>query len=184
MNLTPATERFILHWGEMGTRWGINRTVAQIHALLFVSESPLPADEIAATLKVARSNVSNSLRELQGWDVVKVVHVMGDRRDHFVAVQDVWAMCLAILDERKKRELDPTLEALRDCVDEARISGRESQHTQEQLEQLLGMVESMNDWYARLRRLPSGAVRRLFQMGDQVGRWLTPAGATKEEATR
>ncbi|WP_428387044.1 GbsR/MarR family transcriptional regulator [Mucisphaera sp.] len=176
MDLTPATERFILHWGEMGSRWGINRTVAQIHALLFVSEHPLAADEIAATLKVARSNVSNSLKELQGWDVVKVVHVMGDRRDHFIAVQDVWAMCLAIMDERKKRELDPTLAALRDCVEEARIAGRESSHTQDQLESLLGMVESMNDWYTRLRKLPLQGVRRMFQVGDQVSRWLTPAG--------
>ncbi|QDU70360.1 GbsR/MarR family transcriptional regulator [Mucisphaera calidilacus] len=178
MDLTPATQRFILHWGEMGTRWGINRTVAQIHALLFVAQEPLPAEEIAATLRVARSNVSNSLRELQGWDVVKTVHVMGDRRDHFVAVRDVWEMALAIMDERKKRELDPTLETLRECVAEARVTGQESEHTQQQLEELLGMVESLDDWYARVRNLPRG-VRRLVMMGDQVSRWLAPAGSER-----
>src|SRR5271155_3696543 len=105
--LTPVQQKFILHWGEMGTRWGINRTVAQIHALLFISPSPLNAEEIAETLAVARSNVSNSLKELQGWGIVKNVHVLGDRRDHYETLKDVWAMFRVILDERKKRETDP-----------------------------------------------------------------------------
>src|ERR1700734_1465727 len=90
--LTPVQERFILHWGEMGARWGINRTVAQIHAVLYLSPRPLHAEELAATLSVARSNVSNSLRELQGWGIVRVVHVLGDRRDHFESLKDVWQM--------------------------------------------------------------------------------------------
>lgn len=180
MSLTSATQRFILHWGEMGSRWGINRTVAQIHALLLVSERPLNAEEIAVTLKVARSNVSNSLRELQGWEVIKIVHVLGDRRDHFVAIRDVWEMALAILDERKKRELDPTLEALRDCVEEARVSGQDSEYTQQQLEELLGMLEQLNQWYERVRNLPRG-VRRLVMMGDQVSRWLSPSGAEETQ---
>src|SRR4029078_3653722 len=104
MKLTPAKEKFILHWGEMGTKWGINRTVAQIHALLHVSQKPLDAEEIAETLGIARSNVSTSLKELQSWGIVKVTHVMGDRRDHFESVHDVWALFQIIMDERKKRE--------------------------------------------------------------------------------
>src|SRR3954464_2408665 len=112
--LSPVQQKFVLHWGEMGTRWGINRTVAQIHALLFLSEKPLNAEEIAETLGVARSNVSNSLKELQGWGIVRLLHVMGDRRDHFESMKDIWEMFRTILDERKKRETDPTLQLLRD----------------------------------------------------------------------
>ena len=104
-NLAPVNQKFILHWGEMGTRWGINRTVAQIHALLFLSEKPLPADEIAQTLGIARSNVSTSLRELQNWGIVRIVHVLGDRRDHFESMKDVFAMFRVIARERKKREI-------------------------------------------------------------------------------
>ena len=121
--LSPVQQKFILHWGEMGTRWGINRTVAQIHALLFLSPAPLHAEQIADTLSVARSNVSTSLRELQGWGIVKVVHVMGDRRDHFESVKDVWELFRQVLDERKRREVDPTLTMLRDCVIEADKAG-------------------------------------------------------------
>src|SRR5438309_11938563 len=119
-NLSPVQQKFVLHWGEMGTRWGINRTVAQIHALLYVSPKPLDAEEIAETLGVARSNVSTSLKELQGWGIVKVVHVMGDRRDHFESVKDVWSLFQIIMDERKKREIDPTLAVLRECVELAK----------------------------------------------------------------
>src|SRR2546422_9861211 len=120
MALSPIQQRFILHWGEMGTRWGINRTVAQIHALLFLSPKPLNAEEIAETLSVARSNVSNSLKELQGWGIVRIAHVMGDRRDHFESMKDVWEMFRIILDERKKRETDPALHRLRECVADAK----------------------------------------------------------------
>src|SRR5207237_10111368 len=118
----PPIQEYILHWGEMGTRWRINRTVAQIHALLYLSPKPLTAEEIADLLSVARSNVSNSLKELQGWGIVRVVHVMGDRRDHFESMKDVWEMFQTVLDERKKREIDPTLALLRECVAESRRS--------------------------------------------------------------
>jgi DNA-binding transcriptional regulator GbsR (MarR family) len=110
--LSHVAQKFILHWGEMGTRWGINRTVAQIHALLFISKKPLSAEEIAATLEVARSNVSNSLRELQNWGIVRVVHILGDRRDHFESMKDVFEMFRVITRERKKREIDPTRQTL------------------------------------------------------------------------
>src|SRR5215813_8360313 len=120
MPLLPIEQRFVLHWGEMGTRWGINRTVAQVHALLFVSPKPLHAEEIATTLSVARSNVSTSLRELQGWGIVRVVHVLGDRRDHFETLKDVWEIFRIVAEERKKREIDPTMRVLAQCVKEAK----------------------------------------------------------------
>src|SRR5881398_277491 len=111
--LTPTTTRFILHWGEMGTRWGINRTVAQIHALLFIAPKPVNAEEIAALLNVVRSNVSTSIKELQNWGIIKVVHVLCDRRDFFESGKDVWEIFRLVLDERKKREIDPTIALLR-----------------------------------------------------------------------
>src|SRR5689334_11939787 len=112
--LSPVQQKFILHWGEMGTRWGINRTVAQVHALLYISPAPLNADDIVGTLNVARSNVSTSLKELQGWGIVKLVHVIGDKRDHFESLKDVWELFRIVMDERKKREFDPTLRMLHD----------------------------------------------------------------------
>src|SRR5207244_7310402 len=133
MELTPLNQKFILHWGEMGTRWGINRTVAQIHALLFLSPKPLNAEEIAETLSVARSNVSTSLKELQGWGIVKIVHLLGDRRDHFESMKDVWEMFQLILEERKRREIDPTLAVLRACVAEVTKAGMSEAHTRERL---------------------------------------------------
>src|SRR5438876_1245125 len=137
MELTPLIQKFILHWGEMGTRWGINRTVAQIHALLFLAQKPLTAEEIAELLGVARSNVSNSLKELQGWGIVKVVHVMGDRRDHFESLKDVWEMFRIVLDERKKREIDPSLSMLQECIAEAE-KGDADPYTVERLRDLAG----------------------------------------------
>src|SRR5436853_2001438 len=117
--LSPVEQKFVLHWGEMGTRWGINRTVAQIHALLYMAPKPLNAEDIASTLAVARSNVSTSLKELQGWRIVRLVHVLGDKRDHFESMKDPWEMFRVVLDERKKREIDPTMRMLREYIAEA-----------------------------------------------------------------
>src|SRR5437868_10507779 len=122
-SLTPVQEKFILHWGEMGTRWGINRTVAQIHALLYLSPEPLHAEDIARLLSVARSNVSSSLRELQSWGIVRSAHVLGDRRDHFESLKDVWQMFQIIAEERKRREVDPTVAMLKSCEEELRQTG-------------------------------------------------------------
>src|SRR5437762_11819333 len=159
MQLTPLMQKFILHWGEMGTRWGINRTVAQIHALLFLSPKPLTAEEIAETLDVARSNVSNSLRELQGWGIVKVSHLMGDRRDHFESLKDVWEMFRIVLDERKKRETDPTLHMLRDAVAEAgRKPSSADANTRQLLEDMMQFIELMTARYEQTRRMPTPAV--------------------------
>src|SRR2546428_8358028 len=134
--LAPVAQKFILHWGEMGTRWGINRTVAQIHALLYLAPKPLPADEIVETLGVARSNVSTSLKELQGWGIVRMVHVIGDKRDHFESKKDVWEMFRIVLDERKHREIDPTLAVLRECIALTETDPETDEYTQERLKAL------------------------------------------------
>src|ERR1044072_8924340 len=144
--LSPVMQKFILHWGEMGTRWGINRTVAQIHALLYISPKPLNAEEIALALSIARSNVSTSLRELQGWGIIRIVHVLGDRRDHFESMQDPWDLFRVILDERKRRETDPTLALLRECVAEAKKGGTAEAETRTRLASMLSFFETMTAW--------------------------------------
>jgi len=169
MAVNPVTERFVLHWGEMGARWGINRTVAQIHALLYLSPKPLNAEEIAETLSVARSNVSNSLKELQGWGIVKIAHVMGDRRDHFESMKDVWEMFRTILDERKKRECDPTLQMLRQSVSEAKHADA---YTKERLSDMLSFFENMTTWYEQTRKMPTSAVIKLCKMGNKISKLL------------
>src|SRR5205809_713468 len=131
--LSPVEERFILHWGEMGTKWGVSRSVAQVHALLYIASKPLNADDIVETLGVARSNVSTSLKELQGWGIVKLVHVLGDKRDHFESMKDVWEMFRVVMDERKKREFDPTMRMLRECISQAEKDKGTDPHTQERL---------------------------------------------------
>jgi DNA-binding transcriptional regulator GbsR (MarR family) len=170
-HLSPTIQKFVLHWGEMGARWGINRTVAQIHALLFLSEAPLTAEDIADTLSVARSNVSTSLRELQAWGLVRVVHILGDRRDHFQAGKDVWEMFQLILEGRKRREVDPTLTVLKECVAEGRAG---SLHTEarDRLLELLGFFEMMTAWYDQVTRLPRPTLRKFIRMGERVTRLL------------
>jgi DNA-binding transcriptional regulator GbsR (MarR family) len=170
--LTPLEQKFILHWGEMGAKWGINRTVAQIHALLFLSEKPLNAEDIASQLNVARSNVSNSLRELQGWGIVKVVHLLGDRRDHFESMKDVWEMFRIIVDERKKREADPVLAMLREAVAEAKKPGAADAYTRERLADMLQFFELMTSWTEQTRKLPTPAIIRMVKMGDKLARLL------------
>src|ERR1700757_2490800 len=136
MHLSTVQQKFVLHWGEMGTRWGINRTVAQIHALLYISPTPLHAEEIAETLNVARSNVSNSLKELQTWRIVKLVHVLGDKRDHLESMKNVWDMLRVVLDERKRREIDPTIALLEECLAETAKDRDTSKYTEERLREL------------------------------------------------
>lgn len=163
-------QKFILHWGEMGWRWGINRSVAQVHALLMLSPKPLPADEIGETLDVARSNVSTSLKELQGWGLVRVVHVFGDRREHFETLRDVWEMFLVILRERKKRELDPTLATLRDCAAEAKGNKADSDYTLARMNELIAFIELSAGWAERAQTLSPAATKRLLELGDKVFR--------------
>ena len=173
--LSPVATKFILHWGEMGTRWGINRTVAQIHALLFLSPRPLNAEEIADALSVARSNVSTSLRELQGWGIVRVVHVLGDRRDHFESLKDVWELFRQVLDERKRREVDPTLSILRDCMIEAEKTGAGEKYARERLGDLLDFFETTSSWYEQIRRMPTGAMIKFVKMGDKLRKLIGAA---------
>ena len=170
--LSPVQQKFILHWGEMGTRWGINRTVAQIHALLFLSPAPLTAEAIAATLGVARSNVSTSLRELQGWGIVKVVHILGDRRDHFESMKDVWEMFRVIVDERKKREADPTLAMLREAVADTRKPGSADAYTRERLADMLQFFEMTTAWFEQTQKLSTPALLRMMKMGDRLAKVL------------
>src|SRR5215471_9683042 len=141
-SLRPVQQKFILHWGEMGTRWGVNRTVAQIHALLFISEKPLNAEDIVLVLGVARSNVSSSLKELQGWGIVKRVHVLGDSRDHFESMKDVWEMFRVVMDERKKREFDPTERLIRECIAEAGRDRGTDKYTTQKLRELAEFFEA------------------------------------------
>lgn len=174
--LSSVEQRFVLHWGEMGTRWGINRTVAQIHALLYISPQPLNAEEIAATLAVARSNVSTSLKELQGWGIVKLVHVMGDKRDHFESMKDVWEMFRVVLDERKKREIDPTLTVLRDCIIEAEKDKETGEYAEQKLRELHDFFEVTTDWYGQIRRWPTDALTKFVKLGDKVRKFLAITG--------
>jgi DNA-binding transcriptional regulator GbsR (MarR family) len=166
--LSPVRQKFILHWGEMGTRWGINRTVAQIHALLYLAPAPMHAEDIAETLGVARSNVSNSLRELQSWRIVRLVHVMGDKRDHFESMKDVWEMFRVVLDERKRREIDPTLLMLEDCIQEADKEKLSDKYALERLRALQDFFQKTTRWYTQISKLPSEALAKFVTAGDKV----------------
>ena len=177
--LTPVTQKFILHWGEMGTRWGLNRTVAQLHALLFISPRPLPADEISTTLAVARSNVSTSLRELQGWRIVRVVHVLGDRRDHFEAIKDVVEIFRIVSEERKRREIDPTLRVLAECVQEVKATPTGDAYTRERLESMLDFLTIMSGLFEEILRMPVGALKGV---GKLRGKVITLLGSEKKKA--
>jgi len=174
--LSPVQQKFILHWGEMGTRWGINRTVAQIHALLYLSPKPLNADDIVETLNVARSNVSNSLKELQGWGIVKLVHVLGDKRDHFDSMKDVWEMFRVVLDERKKCESDPTVRMLHECIVEAEKDKETDDYTEQRLRDLAGFFEATTAWYVQVRQWPTVALTRFVKAGDKIRKLIGIGG--------
>jgi DNA-binding transcriptional regulator GbsR (MarR family) len=178
--LSNSVRDFILHWGEMGSRWGISRTVAQIHALLYVSEEPLNAEQIASALSLARSTVSTSLRELQTWGVVRLVHVMGDRRDHYEAMDDVWEMFRIVLDERKKRELDPTVDILREGVESARKDDSVTDHTLEKLRQMLDFFEAVSVFYDQTRKLPTAVLRRLARSSENVDELVHSQGVSEK----
>ena len=167
--ISPVTQQFVLHWGEMSSRWGINRTVAQIHALLYLSAEPLNAEQIADALSVARSNVSTSLRELQAWGIVKVVHLLGDRRDHFETMEDAWQMFQVILEQRKRREIDPTVATLTELVAEAGKSAEESL-PRRRMEELLRLLETLTLWYEQMGKLPVKVQKKVLRMGSKLQR--------------
>lgn len=166
-SLPPVTLRFVLHWGEMGSRWGVNRTVAQIHALLFIVGRPMHADEMVETLGVARSNVSTSLRELQNWNLVRVVHQLGDRRDHFETSADVWELFRTIVRERRNREFTPTMGVLRDCLNQADLAA-EPALTRQRIEETLALMETLSAWADEMLRLPPETLMKLMKLGAKV----------------
>ena len=168
----PEAEAFILHWGEMGSQWGVNRSVSQVHALLYLSERPRNAEEICDELGLARSNVSTALKELQGYGIVKRQHVPGDRRDHFVAETDLWDMLMKIVVERKKREIDPTIETLGALA--AQLEGREDvpAHVRERIGRMHEFLGTLGHWYEDVRRLPKPTLVALMKLGGKVARFL------------
>jgi DNA-binding transcriptional regulator GbsR (MarR family) len=176
--LPEAIEKFILHWGDMGSQWGVNRTVAQIHALLYVSERPLTSDEIAATLGVARSNVSISIRELLGWELIRRVPIRGERRDHFEAVSDIWELVRRIAAGRKAREIDPALAALKACVADAEGDASVHPVASRRLKEMLEFTQTMDRWYAQMLTIPKPKLAALMRLGARVIRFL-PAGKEK-----
>lgn len=172
MNLTPVMQRYILHWGEMGTRWGTNRSVAQIHALLYLAGRPMHAEEIAETLTIARSNVSNSLKELQGWGLIRLTHLAGDRRDHFEAKTDPWDMLTLIVEGRKKREIDPTLEMLAACVAEAETDPATPSGVKAKLKDMQGFMTGLDRWYVQVSQIPRPTLVKLIGLGAKVAGFL------------
>lgn len=175
LRLTPVVQRFVLHWGEMGNRWGVNRSVAQIHALLFASDRPLHAEEIADTLALARSNVSNSLKELQSLNLVRVVHLLGDRRDHYDTPKDVWILFRNVVQARKSREFDPTLSMLRDLLAEADQGGESEQFTA-RLAQTLELSSALSAWSEEMLRLEPKTLMKLLKLGGKLQGWLREQG--------
>jgi DNA-binding transcriptional regulator GbsR (MarR family) len=167
MELSPLSDAFVRHFGEMGSRWGINRTVGQIYALLYVSGRPLPADEIADALGFSRSNVSMGLKELQSWRLVKLQHLAGDRREHFSTPDDVWQIVRILAEERRRREIDPTLSVLRDLLLE-KPGSEEDRQAQARLKQMHDLIELLTRWSEDVQKLETDQLRRLLRLGGGV----------------
>jgi DNA-binding transcriptional regulator GbsR (MarR family) len=174
--LSPAVQQFVLQWGNLGDRWGVNRSVSQIHALLYVSDKPLTAEEIADSLGIARSNVSTSLRELIAWDLIRTVPVLRDRRTFYVAETDLWTLVARIAAGRKERELDPAAAALRDCLASAEDDDTVSPVATRRLREMLDFVERTGRWYDQMIRLPKAQMQTLMKLGSGVVRLLDRGG--------
>ena len=171
MNLAPLTQRFVLHFGEMGSRWGINRTVGQIYALLYVSPRALNADEIGDALAFSRSNVSMGLKELQSWNLVRLQHLPNDRREYFQAPEDVWAIFRTLAEERRKREIDPTLSMLREALMEEGVTG-DDVYAQARMAQMHDLIELMTGWLVDVQKMDSATLASLMKMGAKVAKLL------------
>lgn len=176
----PDAKAFILHWGEMGTQWGVNRSVSQIHALLYLSDRPLHAEDIVEQLGLARSNVSTGVRELQGYGIVRRVHVEGDRRDHFIAEDDLWEMLMRIAAERKRREIDPTIALLGQLS--ARLAGdpQAPAHVRARITRMHEFISTLATWYEQVRGLPKPTLVTLMKLGAKVARFIPGAGKTPQ----
>lgn len=176
MNLSPLQAEFVLHFGEMGSRWGINRTVGQIYAVLFLSPDPLNAEDIVDRLGVSRSNVSMGLKELQAWRLVRLRHLPGDRRDHFTTPDDLWEIVRTLVEERKKREIDPTLTKLRELEMQQAASGPDA-HAYAQITSLREMIELLTGWYDEMSRLETERLKQLLALGSRINKLIGAAGA-------
>ena len=171
MELTDIAKRFVVHWGEMGSAWGVNRTVAQIHALLFFHGRPLHAEEISDTLSVARSNVSNSLKELLNWKLIRVTHELGDRRDYYETSHDVWELFRTIVRERKEREYDPTVRMLRELVKQPEFNA-EAPDTQDRVRETLQLTESLGSWADEMLRLSPTTLNKVLRLGATIQKFV------------
>jgi DNA-binding transcriptional regulator GbsR (MarR family) len=182
MDLSPTLSRFVLHWGEMGTRWGVNRTVAQIHALLYISGRPMHAEEIADTLGVARSNVSNSIRELQGWKLAKLVHLSGDRRDHFETSVHVWELLRTIVRERQQREIAPTIQVLHELLADPALS-KDPAEAKLRMRETLELLETLTAWSDEMLKLDTDTLTKVLKLGAKIKKLLRPdeAGAARDK---
>lgn len=170
-----AVERFVLKWGDMGSAWGVNRSVSQIHALLYLAGRPLTAEDIADSLGIARSNVSNSLKELMGWGLIRRVPIRGDRRDHFEAEGDIWELVTRIAIGRKAREIDPVVETLRACLSEAQSDPRVDVLAKKRLSEMLEFTSAADRWFQQMLSLPRGKLKTLMKLGAKVAKILPSA---------
>jgi DNA-binding transcriptional regulator GbsR (MarR family) len=175
--LPAISRRFVMHWGEMGSRWGVNRTVAQIHALLYLSGRPLHAEEIADILLVARSNVSTSLRELQNFNLVRVTHLVGDRRDHFETSKDVWELFRTVVRERKSREFDPTVAMLQESVSDPAFA-HEEVDARTRMRETLALMTALSSWGEEMLRLEPATLMKVMKLGSKIQKLLRQ-GKTK-----
>jgi DNA-binding transcriptional regulator GbsR (MarR family) len=175
-HLPETVRRFVLEWGNLGERWGVNRSVSQIHALLYASKHPLAAEDIADTLGIARSNVSNSLRELQTWNIIRSVPILGDRRTFYTAETDLWNLVSRIAAVRKARELDPATAALRECVEMSRDDKNVDPVVQLRLREMLEFIERLSRWYDQMIALPRSTIAALIKLGGGIARLLDRGG--------
>ena len=176
--LPAVVERFILQWGDMGDEWGVNRSVSQIHGLLYLAEAPMTAEDIADTLGMARSNVSNSIKELLALNLIRRVPILGDRRDHFEAETDIWEVAARIAAARKEREIDPAIAALRACVADASDDPTVSPVAGKRLKEMLAFTELVERWYTQMLGVPRPRLVALIKLGEKIVS-LLPAGKSK-----
>jgi DNA-binding transcriptional regulator GbsR (MarR family) len=170
MKLTSVMQRYIVHWGEMGSRWGVNRSVAQIHALLYLSPQPVHADEIAETLGIARSNVSMGLKELLAWDLIQVTHTLGDRRDFFTAPHDPWEVVQIVVEGRKRREIDPTVALLRECAVALQKDTETPPEVRDRIVAQMEFFETLTDWYDSIKSLPRKTLLKMMRLGQKIAK--------------
>ena len=175
-----SAKAFILHWGEMGTQWGVNRSVAQIHALLYLSDRPLNAEDLVDQLNLARSNVSTGVRELQSYGIVRRVHIADDRRDHFVAESDLWEMLMRISSERKRREIDPTIKLLNQLVEDLKNDSTAPPQVRERITRMHEFISTLANWYDQVRVLPKSTLVTLMKLGAKVARFIPGLGKEKQ----